>query len=686
MINETYQKMVIEELFLKYLKEGTIPTSDDIERDLAEYLEKYIDFDNPQSSFVKTDVDYGSSASVSKLQDIVRALSFDLKVLSREIYSLMTRNSILYEKWIREINLLESKSRKVDNEINSLLLLTGDTAGYFNVITDNFADISKVDTSATTSLVDLGFGVTLNPGFSTVRQSSKIRLDREETSVSFNILTKKSNNFHRIDELDNVLKESDSRWTGYVSSPVKGQMLAELKVRLGDSGYKLTRVAMNYTGPVSSGNANVVLLYSVDGYTWNTVQNSAKTLSKKVTWLLDKEDVAWVKFVFDKPSHDSSDGSNYYYEYSISSLEFYGDSYSQDIGNLFQSSSLSAKKADESIQSFSSVLLEVCEDLPKDTSIDYWVSASKNNQSWTNWHRISPKDTESIKYPKIVGFENTTLTDNMKDSTELLNSSLGQNNITTSTSRSDVEWLSLKTGFGLINTAIIVDEDSDPDLIANSISVFRNVSNSEMKVRNGIQGWGRDNDVYYCTFEVINKSGVVIDFGNTTCAINGEKVTGVKDIKKGIYKFSTSAQNWKQVEKNLNNEEEFEDADPLYPYNHKLLIEGYSYPDGFKGSKPYKGTNLVAEFYGTRTSLFDLQNSKNLNKDLHRFAVKDIGKDSNILGVVVKYNPAITSSNEEFLVRYRNKGEFKYIKLKAELKSASSSKTPVLESYRLKLS
>jgi len=129
-------------------------------------------------------------------------------------------------------------------------------------------------------------------------------------------------------------------------------------------------------------------------------------------------------------------------------------------------------------------------------------------------------------------------------------------------------------------------------------------------------------------------------------------------------------------------------ADPLYPSNHKLLIEGYPYNSNFSGEQKYKGTDISAEFYGTRSSHFDLENTSTSYSD---FSVKSVGtKENKALGVVIKKDTSIADTeNELFSVTWKSghtsSAMYKQVKLKASLTTTNIKKTPKLSSYRIKL-
>jgi hypothetical protein len=215
-------------------------------------------------------------------------------------------------------------------------------------------------------------------------------------------------------------------------------------------------------------------------------------------------------------------------------------------------------------------------------------------------------------------------------------------------------------------------------------------------VRGVPRGWGSDGLVYTCYFEILDPNGKLVNFGSTICTIDGQTATGTVKLSQGIHKFNTEGKYWYDISPASNllksSEAELKAIDPLYPYNHKLIIEGYRYPPDFTGEKIYLGMDLSAEFYATRTSLFALENN---TQDYSYFSVKGVGSyehDSTTfaaIAVMVEYDSNNSDyTNELFAIKWRSgdsSENYKYVKLKAELETNDTGLTPVLTSYRLKL-
>lgn len=700
-LSVSHKKIIIEKLIKKYLLEGIIPTSDTIEKDLEEYQKTYIDLTLPTSSYENVTVEHGEYSSVEKFKSSIDSFATDLDILSQEVYDLTLAGNKMHERWINEINRIYTKAKKANNELNNLLLLNQDTSGgYYAIVGDSFGDMLLVDTTNTNAKVDiLESGVFLNSGNEFTEFSSLIDTTGIiESDVSFNVITKDfDTSYNSTDgdsKLSNIFKSNESKWVGRVFSSKSGNMVCELKAKISNTLESVSKITAIYTGPLTSSNSSITLQYSPNGYTWEMPSyGSTKSLAKNLSWRFDTKEIKYIKFIFYKPTYDRG---KYEYEFSMSNIKIYGNSYSEELGNEFYSIPLSVDKPDGNPVLFSKVALETCEEVPSDTDIKYYVSGSVDGSSYSDWFPIQPSSRSSIKYPKIVNLGVSAYKNNADDSPNVFDSTKAANKITRSFDNTDVDGYKFSAAnFAIINTAIETDTSEKLDSIKESILVWRNTRDKStypdpLTVRNVQRGWGKAAKEYYCYFKLTKAKE--FNFGPTRCAIDGVPVTGSVFIPAGNHKFYTEEANWFDISENINNlsnpvstEEDLKAIDPLYPYNHKLMIEGFKYSNDYSGEKRYLGTDISAEYLCKLSSLFDLENNI---IGLGYFALRSIGDEThNILGAITKFDSNYSDySNELFRIEWRSSDYlYKYIKLKAELFSSSSVLSPVLESYRIKL-
>ena len=724
-LETTYKEFILEKLLMEYLKDGEVPTAEDLENDLETYQQTHKDLSLPKSKYIDFYVDErGDESSASLIQTIADTVSDDVNVIVKEVYNLAGKASKFYERWSFEAKRLAAKAQKLESRVDSLLLLKNQTAGYFASVEDVFTDMNQIDTENTTAYVNVDERIVLlNPGTTEAGTVKRIDTnDLTELDVSFYTLTRRpGTSVFDMSSKNNLLqafKTTETTWVGRVTSLESGNMTCELKVNLGKgTSIEVSKIYIDYTGPTNTNNGVVTAMHSEDGYNWYIVDssNATQSLSANISWTFPSTNLKWVKFVFYKGYADGEQGGQgggYEYDFSCRNIAFYGQSYTQGRGNLFYSSGLYDETADGTVVSFNLAQLDVCETVPSKTSINYYLSASKDNSTWTSWVQALPSGRSGIDYPKIVNFSGANWKYNTDSNVIALNSSFDENVIVTSfdssitvdsTSRDILQYRFKDNSFGAINVAIPVSENEDPDVIGNSIVVWRNVKDhtsypDTSQVRGTARGWGKKEQIYYCSFEIISSDGKFLDFGDKQCTVDGQLVSGVVKIPQGIHKFETPAENWFDISDNytsvlgsssLLTEETLKRIDPLYPHNHKLVIEGIPYDSSFQGEKVYTGTDYSAEFYATKTSLFNLENNL---KTYNYFSIKGVGKNDEAatLSIFVRYDPSDSDyTNELFVAKWRA-GEsenemYKYIKLKAEFLTDSTDLTPLLGSYRIKL-
>jgi len=177
--------------------------------------------------------------------------------------------------------------------------------------------------------------------------------------------------------------------------------------------------------------------------------------------------------------------------------------------------------------------------------------------------------------------------------------------------------------------------------------------------------------------------GRYLDLGHTGAFLNGVPVTGKVLLRSGYSVFSTSDSNWITVSEGLITLDTLRDADSLYPYNHRYLIEGYLYPDSFTGERIYSG---VEEYFGqlleyVAPELFDSpQHEGNLG-----VYTLDTNSDDTYFKVKVDKTDA-SWQNELFSSTWLvHRDSTNDIYVKAVLNTSNSNKTPRIDSFSVRV-
>ena len=185
-----------------------------------------------------------------------------------------------------------------------------------------------------------------------------------------------------------------------------------------------------------------------------------------------------------------------------------------------------------------------------------------------------------------------------------------------------------------------------------------------------------------------------IDVGSNVINIDGVNKKGVVDssvLSPGIHKIKVHQDYWNHVEPGLNSLTSLKEKDKLYPFNQKLLIEGYSYGATYSATeeKLYKGADRFAGILCDQISIFDL-NHNGSSSNYNVFAIDNditeaVDSISNIFILNCKTSIA-DFLNEVFVIEFVLTDQlFSHIALKAELSTTDSDLAPILDEYKIKL-
>jgi hypothetical protein len=141
------------------------------------------------------------------------------------------------------------------------------------------------------------------------------------------------------------------------------------------------------------------------------------------------------------------------------------------------------------------------------------------------------------------------------------------------------------------------------------------------------------------------------------------------------------ASNWRNVEEGLSTLEDLKKKDALYPYNHWILVDGYSYVISYLGEKAYLP---VGEICGSVLRYVTPEEFILSNSDYDIFTVDSSFGPGYIK---IKVNKSDASwSNELFDVTWI--GQFStgnQLYVKAVLDSRQELKTPILEDFKVRV-
>lgn len=724
-ISTTYASLILEQIIKEILEEGTTPTVSEITERYETYLQDN-DLDGPLFDYDTYSVAKGEASSAAKMASTNSSIRNDLNALYRHLLTLSEQSMINFDRWQAESSLVEKRLNQLNERVNSLLLVSKDTAGYLNYVYDNFNDLSKVDLSYTTAYVDPG------KGLATVRTSTTgITLldltNLQEQDIEFNVLTRtnlvsssQSNKSKRV----YAFSDKNNYWQERVIMSKPIPVSVELKVKLSTSAVDISKIEIDLHSASATSAVQVTPLYSTDNFSWQQlpIVNVTASITDKYVFQFPEVSAKYVKFIMTKQGLDSVKNNVYIYEFGADLISFYAEGFTADTGFDLVTQPLYINDAITGTpQQFNKVAMEVCEDIPTDTTIDYYVAASNDSTLPVTsgmWIAIDPTTRTSPVYPTVLdlGALNAVTISGIAVSydgaagvsSQYINPAQSFTYIPTITGSTPttqtVVTSAQRYSFSNENEMILSYQlATSYDIAEGTIQLWRNVRDraSYLEVRDIAHGWGYDEPYYFAAVNVLNPNGITMDVGSKPMIVDGQPSTGIVSFAYGNHLVRVHKDQWKAVDfAGINTLALLKAADDLYPYNQRLLIEGFNYPSGWSTDEErvYMGFDIAAQYLCQQVSVFDLIHNT-ATDDYSKYAIDYDAEDTGAtLGGSGGTKPVskvfllkVDASNSDFInERFLLKCKvvdtlYKYLRLKAVFTTQDTSIVPYLSAYRIKL-
>jgi hypothetical protein len=716
------RNILLEEAIQELLDENINPTVELVAERLAAKLEE-TPLEEPIFDDTSALVTSHTSSSAELSNTTNTLILSDLLTLYRSMFLLTNDSMKSFDRWRAEMQRLESQLDSLDNRVANLLLITQDTEGYFNFVSDNFVDTEKIDLENSDVVVDLGRELVTvgpnNPGATRVFLNNL----KDEDTV-FTVLSQK--NFQSVVDAPGsdetfAFDDTSKYWQSRVYMTVPGPVVAEFKVKLGDSPVKLSRITVKLHAANNTSSIQITPLLSTDNFNFSQLptENFSLSVLRTATFSFTETEATHIKFLMTKEGFDTVDNLAYVYEFGADEISLFSEGFAGDTTAILLSKPLSILGPDGQIAEFNRVTLETCELIPEETIINYFVAATTTTTPPTgdDWVPIDPLNRTDPINPIAINFADLVALEAGVDPLlypDWIKTSYDSDNDPTtdpefSNPAADFQLIEL-SGFTLAvgaelangmrymlptNSDRILDHQIKADVPMDEarLTVLRNLGlkGNKLTVR-GIQtGWGFSEPFFSTVAEVKNKDGFDINFGDASVIIDGVSTKGQVHLDQGFHTIQTHKNNWVDVPNSLTILADLKDEDPLYPFNHKLLIEGYLYDGGWTEEEVYPGVDLFAETRMRQISPFDLLRSLP-NNDYAKFAldldVRDGAREPSRVIIVKTDATSPDFQNERFVLRFKaDTGAllFKYVWLRADFVTNNPSVAPALDNYLIKL-
>lgn len=576
-----YEIALRRRVILDYLEENkTTPSKEQVFELMQEGRAKYPNLDTAGFSAYDIQVPYFKKVSSSETHNTNRqATRDDVLVVGRKLNDLTRILEDGYRAFLCTTNKCDKLNSSIRSRLDNMLLLSGRTDVFVHGIEEVFDTSDYIDLENST--------VEVNPGYVTL---GHIKFIAEDISAArFHVTSYAPQgkiSAHQKSSVQNLLYEDGSDWTYYIKTsypvgPVSAIIEMELNPISGEGKY-IGEVVV--TGSPMSVNSETLLTayYSLNGTDFTPVQPTGLRFTKgENTFYVGVDKVTHLRLVMSKRAADFEEEGVHNYSFSVDSIQINSGKFTSEKESvLYAGPYYVVDDAGDAVNfSLATLAHGTCCVIPEETSVSFFLS--KDNETW-----IPASFTEESM--RVVQFGSTTPANpSLIDGDAASTHSLITDILKTTPFNIDYE-----LGKEALLNIYIPQVDADKFVYQNAV-VKRNLRQGfDDKILYGVSsGWfANKKEQQYTTAVWIDQlDGQTINLGNTSAYINGKLVTGEVYLPYGYHTFTTNFTNWVSVSKDFTTVEELRANDPRYPFNHKLLIEGYPYVGAFRGEKVYGG-------------------------------------------------------------------------------------------------
>jgi len=664
---QEYQKLLRKRIVTDYISEyKKSPSLATIREKEIEYTKKYPNlnlvgfstFDVKHPNFLEK-----SSASIENTNR--KAMEDDANVISSRIDSLAEKVFDSLTGFNTTVNRCNRLIQSIEARLDNLMLLNSKADIFLYGVQEDFATNEFVDLERST--------VSFEPGYVTLGRKSAKSIDLEDTSISFGansdhgiISSSSTSNISALKRKDGVIW-SYYVYTAYKNGRVSCSIEIDLKTQQYVSEIKIAGNAIN-----SNSRMKYIVLYSKDGSTYSIASEESYFVTGLNSVSIGEEGVIKIQVLLIKNAADDTNTSgkeNNKYIFSLDSLEITNDKFKEIEEHVLYAGPYEIYDELNRPVNFTQATLKdgTCCIIPEKSSVSFFLS--NDNVKWI------PASYDSNSY-STVRFSNSNPVGSF--------GYIDETGVKEDLILSAPENVNLEYSKEALCNIKIVKEYSEELVFQNTV-IERNLRQDGVRLYGTQSGWIYDDtDQQYSTVVHIESiEGRRIDLGNRGAKVNGRIVSGVISLPQGYHTFSTSHMNWFSIEEGLKTSELLENADPIHPFNHKLIVEGYKYSSDFSGEKVYNG---LGKNFGILMKYVspELFNSGDLDGDLTVYTVEEYEDE---LYFKVKIDPQDASyKNEKINVKYmiRN-GSSNTLWVKAVIKSNDLSVSPHINSFQVRV-
>jgi hypothetical protein len=690
-IGQIYSDLLKEKFIKTKLKLGEIPAIEEVNVAIQELQEKHNNFNSPLLKRENYLLEIGETSSAKKMNGSFELVKSDLSVCIKSLLSQGNRITDIYDSTFTKLEGFERKLEKLQTKITSLLFESKNSERHEDIFHETFDSKDMIDLkNTTTEIDDLSNSVCIK-----ATESDVVTLSTSSEAIQVLTLSDpaiiSSQDMIGL-EVVNLLNTTNNVWQHQITArePI-AQASVDIVIKIPSTSTEINKIIVDPASADIKTQVNMEIAYSKDGLNWIFPSGeNKKRLLKRTTFDFQFIKADFWRLRLTKIGNDGFFGNAYAYNFGLKNLMFLGKKYEKinrnDLSVLY-SKIIKPQK----LEHITALNLKVCETILPNTAIKYELAPLDQNE--ISALEAGSLTVNNLKYylASLADRDSFTLDMLKLISQPTINDILATNTIQYKNQRDNDYGLAYDiTGISKTDTVLLRNTGDNAQYDILGIN---------KKIENITIGWA-NSGLFYSTYVLIEDAdGLIIDVGTTEIIVNGKSHTGKVRIGPGVSLITTLASNWHSIDLRtlpFNSETK---VDPLYPYNHKYLIEGIGSvlygrntdqlitgaklidiidPDSVYRQKhnnwKFKMRELSFEqFESQEKSTLDVFSYKVDNTNQERIVVKS-GTDSGMMG------------NEKFsiITKIQNSNPVKGLILKASLSTEDLKSTPVLTEYLLK--
>lgn len=552
------ESQIKKKIIRDYIKEySRSPSAEEIEKLYLRDSQKYEAVDRRSFLIADSDRLHRHEELSSDSENVKRSsVREDLEFLFRDFYEFV---KLVQESLEIDVNLTNYSFNKLlleQTRIDNLLFLYSSSNKFIYSYRENFNNLELYNT------VDSQLKVSSN--LLAIEDNQYTNISPEDYSLSFTNINK---NVSRVSKgkLNDVKRIANKNFVYEVRSSEPTIVQNELIIDL-HNDKNISEV--NFKLPLARGSDLFYTVeYSLDGTNFLASEYVIVPAANNNNIRFTSNNIKKIKIRFTMNSGNEID-NNYYYELGLSDLLLKESTLRYPSGSCVLGPYYFYDRLGNLIN-FNKVSISSCSIVPDGTSLSYYVST--DNSTWypidysEDFGNILVLDEKDL-------YDVGSLVDSSKSATAIL-------------SIADTDYLDQNDV--VLNLSFI--SSLLPSFILSQFYLLCSYGSSSVNTDRGPVGWTIDDELNKVStwLYVQERNGIEVDIGPRGAIVDGLVSKGVINLSPGFHYFETTKDNYQEITTSPTLLSDLKKADPLYPYNHKYIIEGYVVDD--TSDNPYIG-------------------------------------------------------------------------------------------------